>query len=123
MSALYHRFKGERQVWYRWFGWLVGTVVRTANAVQANINSRNIWGFDRRYWKEVDFKTRRYCDESHFSVGLQRQKARNKLSRIQFEMKRQNQFMFWQSLDTISKTSFTSIPLAGNGWMPISVRG
>lgn len=25
-------WQAKRQVWYRWFGWLVGTVVRTANA-------------------------------------------------------------------------------------------
>jgi DDE superfamily endonuclease len=67
---------------------------------QPSIDARNIYAHDRQYWTEKDFQTRRYCDESYFSVGLQRQarvhrrrgqKARNKLSKVQFKLKRQNQ--------------------------------
>jgi transposase len=36
-----------------------------------SVEKRGIWGFERRYWKENDFKQYRYSDESHFACSLQ----------------------------------------------------
>lgn len=63
---------------------------------QPSIDKREIWGFERRYWHEDDFKRYRYSDECHFACGLQRQarvhrrrgtKARNTPQKQQFRLK------------------------------------
>lgn len=65
-----------------------------------SVERRQIWGFDRRYWKLSNFQQYRYCDECHFATGLQRQarvhrrhgtEARNDPKKIQFKVKRSNQ--------------------------------
>jgi hypothetical protein len=61
---------------------------------------RNLWAHDRRYYHVDDFKNYRWCDESHFATGLQRQafvhrrrgqNNREKLSKTQNKLKRKNQ--------------------------------
>jgi hypothetical protein len=37
------------------------------------VKKRGIWGFERRYWCEDEFKRYRYSNECHFACGLQRQ--------------------------------------------------
>jgi hypothetical protein len=37
------------------------------------VEKRGIWGFERQYWHEDEFKRYRYSDECHFACGLQRQ--------------------------------------------------
>lgn len=61
--------------------------------------ARDIWAFERRYWKKKDFRRYRYSDESHFACGLQRQARihrrrgtinRYKPTKIQYYLKRKN---------------------------------
>ncbi len=68
--------------------------------LSSHIETRCIWGFERRYWHLDQFKKYRWCDESHFATCLQRQarihrragnEARNALAKTQFKLKRQNQ--------------------------------
>ena len=67
---------------------------------ETSIEKRKLWGFERPYWKEDQFKSYRFTDECHFACGLQRQarihrrrgkKHRNAPQKIQFRLKRQNQ--------------------------------
>lgn len=38
-----------------------------------SIEAHNNWAFEHRYYHLKDFKRYRWCDESHFATGLQRQ--------------------------------------------------
>ena len=70
---------------------------------QTSIDKRKIWGFERRYWLEEQFRHYECTDECHFACALQRQarihcrrgkKARNAPQKIQSRFRRRNQV--WQ---------------------------
>ena len=64
-----------------------------------NRRIREIWGFERRYWKKEDFRHYKYSDESHFACEIQRQARvhrrrgtiyRYKPIKVQYYLKRKN---------------------------------
>ena len=81
-----------------------------------SVEARNLWTFEHRYYNQEDFKKHRWCDESHFVTGLQRQvlvhrrrdqKNREKFLKTQYKLKRKNQTIHvyttisWNFKDTL----------------------
>jgi hypothetical protein len=63
---------------------------------EKNVQDRNQYQFEHRYWHLDEYKQYRWCDESHFAIGLSRTarihrrygtENRERLEKTQFKFK------------------------------------